>query len=302
MTTNKMKLWKLTGGALFLCAAYMFPFSAWAEETLKPYVLAGTASGDVASVAAEITTKLKGAGFEIAGEYSPYPGAHVIAVTSAELKEHAAQSELGGYGAAQRVSVTQVGDQVQVAYTNPEYMANAYRMEGNLKSVARKLAAALGEEQAFGSEKGLTAKKLRKYRYMMMMPRFDDQLELADHGAYDTAVAAVTAGLEAGRGGTMLVYRVDVPGKDETLFGVAIEQGEGADETVMATVDTSELKHTAHLPYEMLVSGGKVYALHGQFRIAVSFPDLGMGTFMKISKAPDAIAASLGEAAGGTGS
>ena len=61
----------------------------------------------------------------------------------------------------------------------------------------------------------------------------------------------------------------------------------------MATTDVDAIKHAPHLPYEMLVSDGKVYTLHGKFRIAQSFPDLTMGTFMQISDAPDGIEESL---------
>jgi hypothetical protein len=57
----------------------------------------------------------------------------------------------------------------------------------------------------------------------------------------------------------------------------------------MSAIDTDDLRHSAHLPYEVLVSGKHVYMLHGKFRIAQSFPDLGMGSFMNISAAPDAI-------------
>jgi len=32
--------------------------------------------------------------------------------------------------------------------------------------------------------------------------------------------------------------------------------------------------------------GGKVLMLHGRFRIAISFPDLTMGTFSKIMSTP----------------
>jgi hypothetical protein len=57
----------------------------------------------------------------------------------------------------------------------------------------------------------------------------------------------------------------------------------------MKVIDIGELKHTPHLPYEVVVSGGTVYMLHGKFRIALDFPDLTMSTFMKISGAPSAI-------------
>jgi hypothetical protein len=61
----------------------------------------------------------------------------------------------------------------------------------------------------------------------------------------------------------------------------------------MGTTDRGELRHTAHLPYALLVSGRHAYALAGKFRIALAFPDLSMGTFMKISGAPNAIRDSL---------
>jgi hypothetical protein len=92
------------------------------------------------------------------------------------------------------------------------------------------------------------------------------------------------------------VARIDVPGSEQTLFSVAILAGDGADATVMKSTDGHALKHTAHLPYELLVSGKKALMLHGKFRIAQSFPDLTMGTFMKISGAPDGIEKALRQA------
>ena len=104
------------------------------------------------------------AGFTIVGEYAPYAGADIIVVTNDELKKNAAASEFGGYGAVQRVSVTEVGKEVQVSYTNPVYMANVYRMQGDLSNVAATLAKALGKVEEFGAQ-GMTAKKARKYHY-----------------------------------------------------------------------------------------------------------------------------------------
>ena len=69
---------------------------------------------------------------------------------------------------------------------------------------------------------------------------------------------------------------------------------------VMETCDVGDLKHTLYMPYEMLVSDGTVYALHAKFRIALSFPDLGMVTFMKISGAPGAIERALRSASSDT--
>lgn len=271
--------------------------AAAAETALKPYVLAYVSTGTIESELPRVKAALEKEGFQAAGEYSPYKGVRVLAVTSEELKTNAAKSDFGAYGAAVRVALTETPSGLQVSYFNPLYMAQAYRMAGDLSTVAAELEKALGREQDFGSGKGLKPAKLRKYHYMIAMPHFTSQVELAKYPGQAAALKAVEEGLAAHRGGTAEVYRVDVPGKDESLIGVAITEGKGSDATVMAATDRAELKHSAHLPYELVVSGGKVYMLPGKFRIALDFPDLTMGTFMKISGAPGAIEQALKQAA-----
>lgn len=281
---------------------------AWADGALllKPFVLGSHGPGTVAEKTAAVKSALTAQGFTIAGEYTPYPEAAVIIATNDELKTNAAKSEHGGFGAAVRVSVTKVKDDVQVAYTNPVYMANAYRMQGDLAGVAAKLAAALGKQDEFGA-KGLTAKKLRSYHYMFGMEYFNEPSVLAEYGSFEEAAAAVESGLAAGRGGVTKVYRIDVPEKKEAVFGVAMKGATEADKYmddkfIMSVIDFKDLRSTAHLPYEMLVSGNKVYALYARFRIAISFPDLSMmgsNSFMKIMKSPEAIRKALTQAAGG---
>ena len=295
---------RLTLAALF--SIFLISTTFADDVLLKPFVLGSRGPGSVAEKAAAIKTALTAQGFVIAGEYSPFPDADVIVATNDELKNTAAKSEHGGFGAAVRVSVTKVKDEVQVAYTNPVYMANAYRMQGDLADVSAKLAAALGRKEEFGA-KGLTAKKLRSYHYMMGMEYFTDPSVLAEYGSFEEAAAAVEAGLAAGKGGVTKVYRVDIPGKKEAVFGVAMKAASDADKYmddkfIMSEIDFRDLKSTAHLPYEMLVSGNKVYALYARFRIATSFPDLSMmgkNSFMNIMKSPEAIRKALVQAAGG---
>ncbi len=280
--------------------------AADADVLLKPFVLGSKGPGAVAEKVAAAKTALAAQGFTIAGEYTPYTDAAVIVVTNDELKSNAAKSENGGFGAAIRVSVTKIKDEVQVAYNNPVYMAHSYRMEGDLAGVSAKLSAALGRIEEFGAE-GLTAKKLRKYHYMMGMEYFDEPSVLAEHGSFEEAVAAVESGLSAGKAAVTKVYRVDVPGKKEAVFGVAMKGAADADKYmddkfIMSEIDFKDVRSTAHLPYELLVSGGKVYALYARFRIAVSFPDLSMmgkNSFMNIKKAPEAIRKALVQVAGG---
>jgi len=266
-----------------------------ADVKLKPFVLASKSAGTVAEKSAQVKTALTTAGFTVVGEYAPYEKANIIIVTNDELKKNAAASEFGGYGAVQRVSVTEVGKEVQVSYTNPVYMANVYRMQSDLIGVAASLATALGRVEEFGAH-GMTAKQARKYHYTIGMEYFDEPSVLAEYGSYEEAVQAVDAKLSANKSGVSKVYRVDVPGKQESVFGVALK-GSGDnksmdDQFIMNEIDFREVKSTAHLPYEVLVSGNKVYALYARFRIAINFPDLSMmgkNSFMNIMKAPEAI-------------
>jgi len=263
------------------------------DEVIRPYVLATENPGVVADVAAQTRSALTQAGFEVVGEYPVSASAHVIVITSDALRAAAAKTPDGGFGAVIRVSVTQAGGVTQVAYTNPVWMSNVYRLAAEADGVAAALEKALGRREEFGAKSGLTAKSLRSYHYMMLMPYFNDQVVLGTFASSADAVAKLEAGLAASKE-AKLIYRVNVPGTEQILFGISILAGDGADETVMKISDTGARRHTAHLPYEVLIAGGRALMLHGKFRIAQSFPDLSMGTFMKISGAPDGIAKVLG--------
>lgn len=280
--------------------------TAIADDLLKPFVLAYKGPGDQAAKVEEVKKALTANGFQVVGSDTPYPGTTIIAVTNDELKRTAAQSEHGGFGAAMRVAVVKAGNDVQVSYTNPAYWANAYRMKNDLAGVSAALEKALGRVEEFGA-KGFSASKLRKYHYMMGMEYFDEPSVLAEYKSYEEGVKTVEANLAKGVAGVTKVYRIDIPGKQETVFGVAMKGKTEADKYmddkyIMSEIDFKEVKSAAHLPYEILVSGNKAYALYARFRIAVSFPDLSMmgkNSFMNIMKSPEAIRKALTLAAGG---
>lgn len=292
---------RMTLKSMLLSALLMFVTNGAqaADALLKPFVLASKSAGMAADKSAQVKTALAAAGFEVAGEYAPYTGANILIITNEELKRNAAASDFGGYGAVQRVSITESGHEVQVSYTNPVYMANVYRMKDDLSAVAASLASVLGKVEEFGA-RGMTAKQARKYHYMIGMEYFDEPSWLAEYGSYEEAVQAVDARLANNKNGVSRVYRVDVPGKQESVFGVAMKgSGDGKymdDQFIMKEIDFRDVKSTAHLPYEVLVSGNKVYALYARFRIAINFPDLSMmgnNSFMNIMKTPEVIRLAL---------
>lgn len=294
---------------LFL-AAFVFTVSpAMAKKHLmKPFFLAWKGSESTDEALAKARKKLTDGGFRIVGSYSPYDGATIIGATNDTLLMAASKSKFGGYGAVVRIAVTRVGKETQVSYTNPRYMASAYRMKGDLGSTAKALEAAMGRIKDFGLEEGMSDEDLREYHYMFGMAYFTDPDKLAEHDSYEKAVETLEKNLAKGVMGITKVYRVDIPGKKETLFGVAMkgkgEKNKQHDDTYLMTeIDFKPLRSTPHLPYEIVVSGNTAWALSARFRIAISFPDLSMmgdHSFMNIMDSPDAILKALTLAAGGT--
>jgi hypothetical protein len=282
-----------------------------AADKMKPFVLAAKSGGELAGKVAEVRSSLTAAGFEVVGEYTPYSGTTVLGVTNGALKQAAAASQFGLYGAVQRVGVSDQGGELQVTWTNPVYMAAAYRMDSDLAPVRKALASALGAASDYGCEKEcMTADELNDYHYTFGMPYFDDPDLLAEHDSQAAAIAAVEKGLSKGAKGVTKVYRVDLPGSAGTVFGVAMNGAKGSgkyqdDRFIMEQIDFKPLRSVAHLPYEMVVVDGKVYALSAKFRIAINFPDLSMmgdNSFMAIMESPDAIRKALTAVAGGKGS
>lgn len=285
--------------------------SSLLAQGLKPFVLASATQGDFAATVADTKMRLERAGFEILGEYSPYQNtfvdqAHVIVVTNDELKQVAQLTKFGAFAAPWRIAVTQAGGLNQVAYANPEYIAHAYRLKSDLAQVSASLRSYLGAREYFGSDEGKSKDALSGYRYMMGMEQFDDVYQLAEYPNHAQAVAAVQQNLNQQVAGVSGVYRLDL-NSETTIFGVARKaptnkQQYMDDQFIMSTVDFKTRKGTAYLPYEILVDGNKVVALHMRFRMAVHYPDLKMmggNSFMKLRPSPAAIEVALKQVAGG---
>ena len=268
-------------------------------QVLSPYTLGATSDKGLKESAALVKEKLKANGFQVLGEYAPAEDKDrwLIVITSESLLYAAAKTGgLTGFAAALRVALTRESGRVLISYTTPEYWLNAYYrddfdavktlldpLSGQLEKVMQESGTYAGT--AFGSEKGLDVDDLRSYKYMMGMPKFHETKELGEFESYKEAIDKVESSLLKGVPDVTKVYSVEIPGKELKLYGFALG-GEKGESHFLPIIDNSEPKHTAFLPYEFLVMGNEVHMLHGRFRIALSFPDLKMGTFTKIMSSP----------------
>jgi hypothetical protein len=188
-----------------------------------------------------------------------------------------------------------------VAYTNPDYWYRAYfrksfdKKEGAVKALEARLQDALGAGKGLGGDE--SAGSLANYRYMIGMERLDSyKNKLAEYGSFAEALKTVRDNLAKGVGKTARIYEVVMADRKLAVFGVAMNEGEDSDGEWIKKIDMQN--NIAGLPYEIYVVDNVVGAPHGRFRIALAFPDVGMGQFMRISSLPNTIMATMGAVAG----
>jgi len=274
-------------------------FQWLSAQNLKPYILAFETTESISVTNSKIKANLEKNSLKVVGEYQPANDNNrfIIVFTSKALINSVKNAGgLTGFAATLRIGIIRENGKTIVSYTNPEYWGNAYfreyypnvvstysSIERSLKETMKSSGNFIGKE--FGSEDGLTTKELRKYHYMFGMPYFDDTEELEEFDSHQEAIDKIDANLKKGVPNVKLVYKIEIPDNNLVLYGLALS-GENGEAKFLPIIDKGDPKHTAFLPYELLIIDNEVHMLHGRFRIALSFPDLTMGTFSKIMSTP----------------
>ncbi|MHB1076858.1 hypothetical protein [Thiobacillus sp.] len=278
---------------------FVFSTSVWA---ISPYLQGDSVKGgNVQAAATAVESKLKAGGFKVVGKYFPKTLAGygvVIATDEAMLDEVGAVGGNAILGAAIRVGVTADGS---VMYTNPDYWYRAYfrkafaKKENAVKALQARLQDALGAGKGLGGDE--SAGSLANYRYMIGMERLDSpKNKLVEYGSFAEALKTVRDNLAKGAGKTAKIYEIVMPNRKLAVFGVAMNDGENSDGDWIKKIDMQN--NIAGLPYEIYVVDKEVESPHGRFRIALAFPDVGMGQFMRISSLPNSILETMSAVAG----
>jgi uncharacterized protein (DUF302 family) len=277
----------------------LLPFYFVSAQNLSPYIIGFESTETVSIVNKKVQNNLEQNGIKIVGDYQPAndKNRYVIIFSSPELESAVKKiGGLTGFAATLRIGITNENGKTIVSYTNPNYWGNAYfrkdfvkvssyytTLTKHLESAMKASGTFVGKQ--FGSKKGLSTQELQKYHYMMGMPYFDDTVKLEEFSTHIAAVAKIDASIKKGIPNVKMVYKVSIPGQEITLYGFALS-GANGEGKFLPIIDVNTPKHTAFLPYEVLVIGNKVQILHGRYRIALAFPDLTMGTFSKIMSTP----------------
>ena len=99
----------------------------------------------------------------------------------------------------------------------------------------------------------------------------------------DEGLAVIEKNLKAKKGNTQEVYRLIYGNEKVAVFGIGLRNKEEGESHFLPIIGE---EHAAALPYEIILQDNKATMLHGKYRIALHWPDLTMGTFMKIMSTP----------------
>ena len=290
-----MKSWWIIIVALFLAGW------AHAAEGLQPYLLLDETRENSRVNLTELKEGLEEEGFVVLGSYEPAEDSRrkVLSFTHPKLlKVVSGLRETTGYFSVWRMALTEAEAGTEISLQNPEYWGNAYLQdeypvaESTVKELISRILVAFSSgssNKAFGSSQEFSSEDFREYRYMFSMPYFEDQVELGEFESHNQALETIETNLRNSEN-CIKVFRQTVKSQQTVLYGIGLK-GSTGEGHFLPIIDIAEHKHTAFLPYELLVNGKKVYMLHGRFRIAVSFPDLTMMTFGKIMSTPGDIEA-----------
>lgn len=229
---------------------------------------------------ATVESKLKSAGYTIVGEYNVIDKGTTILFTDDALKAEAAKPNRG-FAALERVYID--NENKQITLTNPIYFGKAYMQDDYDNSVFYKelqtLAATFDGLKA--SKDKLEFDNLAEYHFMFGMPYYEDTLELGS-GKEDEILAKAKAYKE----GKDLLFTLKIS-NNATIIGMKL------DEKTSQFPQTIGLNNAVVLPYLVLIENGKAKALNAKYYIALSYPLLSMGEFMKINEVPDEVSTLL---------
>jgi hypothetical protein len=263
-------------------------------QAFSPYIKVGTSSNSIEQVNNEISTALKNASFSILGTYNPEGKSNlkVIVFTNNELKNTVVKvTDRGALAAAYKIGLVAKDGKVTISYTNPDYILRAYLGDNynSFKPVFEKFSkdlklalATVGNEfTPFGGS--VEEKDLKKYHYKIMMPYFTDPVELNEYASFEEGLKIIETNLKAKKGQTNEVYKIIYADKKVAVFGVGLASKEDGESVFLPIIGED---HIAAMPYEIILQGKTATMLHGKYRIALHWPNLTMGTFMKIMSTP----------------
>jgi len=291
---NKFNSFIASKGLFFSIVTFLLVSFSTTSQELAPYIKVGESSETIQQISDKVIAALKNNSFTILGSYHPSgkSSLKVIAFTKSDLKNTVVKvKDRGALAAVFKIGMIQKNGKTTISYTNPDYILRAYLRDNynsykttfqNFSSTLKTALSSVGSEfTPFGGT--VKADKLKKYHYKIMMPYFTDPVTLNEFSSFEEGLKIIQNNLKAQKGSTRQVYKLIYKTKKIAVFGVGLRSKEDGEAHFLPKIGET---HVAALPYEIILHDKKATMLHGKYRIALHWPELTMGTFMKIMSTP----------------
>lgn len=248
-----------------------------AGDAAAPKVVHAYLSGALMT-AEEVSSKLTAAGFEVTGTYlvNKKNNLQTVVYTCKTLKAMANKPGRGFAGIG-RVLIN--GKNKNISISNPVYFGKAFMQDdadyAELKKVKDKLTGAF-EGLTEGSDKWVYA-DLPDYHFMVSMPYYQDSIVIGEGAAEDLLKKA-----ESYKKGKYHLFTVKLA-EGKYLVGY------GLSKRTAKFPEKIGVQNAGLLPYTILIENNEARIMAPKFYLAVSYPQLTMGQFMKIATVPGAI-------------
>ena len=248
-----------------------------AGEEAAPKVVHAYLIGKFMS-AEEVSSKLTKAGFEVTGTYlvNKKNKLQTVVYTSAALKAMANKPGRGFMGIG-RVLID--GKNNQVSFSNPVYFGKAFMQDSAdyaaMKKVKDQLTSAF-EGLKVSTDKWVYA-DLSDYHFMVAMPYYQDSIVIGE-GSVDALVKKA----ESYKKGKSHLFTLKLA-ENKYLVGYKLSK------RTAKFPEKIGAQNAGLLPYTILIENNEARILAPKFYLAVSYPQLTMGQFMKIATVPGAI-------------
>jgi len=279
---------------LILAISILLISSSSFAQKIAPYIKVGTSTSSIKELTTDIKQSLTSNNFIYLGQYSPEGNYNlkVITFTSKPLMNTTLKvKDRGALASVLKIALVKKGSTVTISYLNPDYLFNAFlrssydKYTTTLKKVVSDLKATLS---SYGSDftgfgGALSKTDIRKYHYKIMMPYFTDPIELKTFSSFEEGVKIIKQNLANKKGGTKKVYELVFKNSKVAVFGVALTNKSDGEAFFLPAIGENNI---AAMPYQIIIQGNKATMLHGKYNLAIFWPELSMGTFMKIMSTP----------------
>jgi hypothetical protein len=264
----------LTALTLFLAIASVFQTVSASEapKDVPAYLIGPKMSSE------EVSTKLSAAGFEVIGTYlvNKRKKLETVVFTNDALKKMASK-EGRGFAAIGRILVD--GTNKQISVSNPVYFGKAFLQDdadySALAAVKQTLTSTFSDLKP--SSDKWEYEELSDYHFMVGMPYYQDT-DVVGEGK----TAELLKKAESYKKGKLHLFTLKIA-EGKYLVGYNLSK-RTAKFTEKIGIDKAGV-----LPYTILIENDEAHALAAKFYLAVSYPQLTMGEFMKIATVPGAI-------------